>query len=200
MAPLFGTCPRCRAVAPIGALLADGESAAAWARLEARYAPHRALLARVLRYLDLHAPEASRIHGPKLVRLLDELADLIGKDAALPPGVWALAMDEALDQAQTGKLRLPLQDGFGWLKSVAAAVAADPVRRAAAEALARAPAPAAAAVPEAPSPEDDKRELVADLTHWSRLAAAGAPGAAAEVERLRARFLQLTGRYWGEGA
>lgn len=200
--PLLATCPRCGATAPVSAYLADEAVRTAWTTLTTRYAAHPALLARVLPYLDLHAPAESRMHYPKLARLLAELADLIepgtGGPAGLHPGHWALAMDAALDAARLGTLRTPLPDGFGWLQSTARNLAADTSRQASArELLGGAPvATGRTATPPEVAAADDLREITADIQHWERLASLS-PASAAVLDSLKSRYRDLTGHDWG---
>jgi len=194
--PILGTCPCCRATDTIAAYLADAETRAAWALLASRLAHHPALLTRCLPYLDLHAPQSHAMHLPKLRRLLGELADLV--TTGPPPAVWALAMDAALEARQHGTLHLPLPDGFGWLKSVAAAKAQDPAALAAARQLGAGASRPGVSTDAAPSAVDLMAELQADLRHWAALVARGhgGPGGTGVLEKLRARYLTLTGRDW----
>ncbi|WP_020505673.1 hypothetical protein [Lamprocystis purpurea] len=206
MAPLIGTCPRCHGAAPIGAFLTHDGARTAWDLLVARLAAHPALLTRVLPYLDLHAPVEHTMHWPKAARLIGELVDLIlaptvrGPAGPLPitPAHWALAMDAAADAHQAGTLRVPLPDGFGWLKTVAAAKAADPAAALALAALAAA-TPAPGAMPP-PAPVADLRELRADLAALRQLERYNPNTHTAAIADLETRIAALTKTLWGEAA
>ncbi|WP_295441552.1 hypothetical protein [uncultured Thiodictyon sp.] len=197
MAPILGTCPRCRGTDTIAAYLADPETRACWSALEQRLGAHPAVLSRVLPYLDLHAPDANAMHLPKLRRLIGELADLVLSDPQTPAEVWALAMDAAMDARQAGTLRTPLPDGFGWLKSVAIAKAKDPAACAAARQLARA-APVGAAPGRDATADAALRELEDDVRHWFNLVhlGLGGPGAATVLADLQAKYEAATGGRW----
>lgn len=186
--PLLGTCPGCGARRPLADYLSDAEARLALMTLCDRLSDWPGLVRRVPVYLGLHAPAQSAMAWPKCARLIAELADLVlsgqvhhdGQSRPCTPDLWAAGIDVARDTHRAGKLRLPLGDGHGWLRSVVFDLAGKESALAAAaqEASDRGETPigwspahrrADPTGPTATPASDQIRELCADLAALRRL-------------------------------
>ena len=131
MPPLYGVCPSCQAKFPLSAALQDAEArraltAAVGTRDKAGLPG--VVLARLIPYLDLHAPASGKAMAwAKVARLIDGLMERVlaprtrrdnGPELRVAPEHWAAAMDAALAARDAGKLSLPLED-HGWITTVA---------------------------------------------------------------------------------
>lgn len=123
-------CPGCGLGFPAAAGLTDLAARQAW--LAAIGTPDKPglpepVLRRLIGYLSLQAPAGRAAQWPKVTRLIEELVALVsqpahrrdgGPERLIRPEHWASALDQADEQARSGKLALPL-DGHGWLLTVA---------------------------------------------------------------------------------
>ena len=121
------SCPVCGTEFDVGTLFANAADQAALARLASVSVP---LGARVMQYITLFQPPKTRLTMPKKVKLiLQLLPDLErgainhkGRDWAISPEVWGMAIDQMLAARHAGRLELPMT-GHGYLYSILAGMA-----------------------------------------------------------------------------
>jgi len=202
---LMGSCPDCGAKAPLSAFAQGPEAGRV---MEAQIAQlDKAIAARLIPYLRLHAPPGRALNWNKAGRLIEELVELTKspvitwerQSRPATPQIWAAAMDKAVGAAEKGELDLPL-DGHGWLRKVAWSDAGKAARDAEQqrEALARGETPigqSPAHRPFTPSAGQDRdaelRDLISQRNSLQRLSRTNPDVHAEHLIKIETRIAEI---------
>ncbi len=124
-------CPNCRVRMSLDVLLADNGVREMLLALVDVHPAGDTFVTPLLRYIGLFGPKKTQLSSGRMANLIRELepelrAAQVKRDGivyAAPTDVWAAAFSYAVDQANLGRLELPLKS-HGWLRSVIAGQAA----------------------------------------------------------------------------
>ncbi|AST87999.1 hypothetical protein CIG66_17050 [Ralstonia pseudosolanacearum] len=124
-------CPNCRVRMSLDVLLADDGVRDMLLALVDVHPAGDTFVKPLLRYIGLFGPKKTQLSSGRMANLIRELepelrAAQVKRDGtvyAAPMELWASAFSYAVDQANLGRLELPLKS-HGWLRSVIAGQAA----------------------------------------------------------------------------
>ncbi|ALF87429.1 MULTISPECIES: hypothetical protein [Ralstonia solanacearum species complex] len=149
-------CPNCRVRMSLDVVLADDGVRDMLLALVDVHPAGDSFIKPLLRYIGLFGPKKTQMANGRMASLIRELepemrAAQVKRDGAVyaaPMALWASAFSYAVDQANHGRLELPLKS-HGWLRSVIAGQAARAASQAEADQEAQRRGIAGAGTPEA---------------------------------------------------